>query len=93
MGATVGNVGAPSLIDNGSVEAPALALWDEVDGQSRWVVENKGVVPDVPVDNRPDLVAAGRDPQLEKAVEIIKARLAGTPPAPKRPRYGAAGVP
>ena len=57
------------------------------------MVENKGVVPDVPVDNRPDLVAAGRDPQLEKAVEIIKAKLAGERPAPKRPRYGVANGP
>lgn len=93
MGATIGNVGTPPAIDEGEVETAALALWDIVGGQSRWVVENKGVVPDISVDNRPDLVVAGRDPQLEKAIEVIKIKLAGTKPSPKRPPYGIFRVP
>lgn len=87
-GATIGNVGTPSTIDEGQVETSALALWDSIGGQSRWVVENKGIVPDITIDNRPDLVANGRDPQLEKAIEVIKAKLAGTKSMPKRPAYG-----
>jgi len=87
-GATIGNVGTPPTVDEGFVEASALALWDTVGGQSRWTIENRGVTPDVPVDNRPDLVVAGRDPQLEKAIELIKAKLAAKPfPSPKRPSY------
>lgn len=93
MGATIGNVGTPPTIDGGEVETAALALWDTVGGQSRWVVENKGVVPDIPVDNRPDLVIAGRDPQLEKAIEVIRAKLAGAKPPPKRPPYGTFRIP
>ena len=38
---------------------------------SQWVVENHGVDPDVPVDDRPDLVMQGHDPQLEKTVELV----------------------
>ena len=37
--------------------------------------EGIGVTPDVVVDLRPDLVAAGRDPQLERAVAEIMTRL------------------
>jgi tricorn protease len=86
-GATIGNVGTPQMIDEGAVETSALALWDTIGGQGQWVVENKGVVPDVIIDNRPDFVQAGRDPQLEKAIEVIKQQLAAQAPAATRPRY------
>ena len=33
-------------------------------------MENEGVAPDVEVEQLPSLVAAGRDPQLERAVEM-----------------------
>jgi tricorn protease len=71
-GATIGNVGTPSTIDEGQVETSALALWDSIGGQSRWVVENKGVVPDITIDNRPDLVANGRDPNLKRLSKSLK---------------------
>lgn len=29
------------------------------------------MAPDIEVDNRPDLVMAGHDPQLEKAIEVV----------------------
>jgi tricorn protease len=35
------------------------------------VVENHGVDPDIVVDNLPDQVMAGHDPQLEKAIEVV----------------------
>jgi tricorn protease len=93
MGATVGNVGTPPMIDKGEVETSALALWDTVGGQSRWIVENKGVVPDIPIDNRPDLVVNGRDPQLEKAIEIIKAKLFKEMLLPARSSYKSVKIP
>jgi tricorn protease len=86
-GATIGNVGTPATIDEGHVETSALALWDSINGQSKWIVENRGVIPEIPVDNRPDLVVSGRDPQLEKAIEVIKIKLAAAKPMPKRPAY------
>jgi tricorn protease len=79
------------MIDGGSVTAPSVAFWTHQNGKSEWVVENKGVPPDIEVDRRPDLVAAGRDAQLEKAIEIINEQLKKNPPArPARPPYGPA---
>jgi tricorn protease len=36
-----------------------------------WVVENEGVPPDVEVEQWPAEILAGKDPQLDKAIEII----------------------
>jgi tricorn protease len=44
-------------------------------------VENEGVAPDVEVGMAPKAVIEGRDPQLEKAVEIVLAELEAKPPA------------
>ena len=38
---------------------------------SQWIVENHGVAPDIEVDNRPDLVMKGQDPQLERAIQYL----------------------
>ncbi len=85
-GGLVGILGFPVLMDGGGVTAPNLAIWTE-DG---FVVENEGVAPDVEVEQTPKDVIAGRDPQLEKAIEIALAELAKNPPAvPKRPPYPA----
>ena len=35
----------------------------------RWAVENEGVAPDIDVENYPKDIIAGRDPQLERAVQ------------------------
>ena len=84
------------LMDGGSVTAPEFAFWSPEDG-GRWEVENVGVPPDYDVDQRPDLEIAGRDPQLEKAIELVMDALKKAPPAPHRPAYpgqriaGAAG--
>jgi tricorn protease len=51
-------------------------------------VENHGVDPDFVVPQRPDLVVEGHDPQLEKAIELVKEALKdykGLPPRPKFP--------
>jgi tricorn protease len=36
---------------------------------NRFAVENEGVAPDIDVENFPKDVIAGRDPQLERAVQ------------------------
>ncbi|MDX6713370.1 MAG: tricorn protease, partial [Blastocatellia bacterium] len=64
-------------------------IWQSDNGKSEWVVENKGVEPDVDVDLRPDLAVSGHDPQLEKAIEIINEQMKKDPPPhPTRPPYG-----
>jgi tricorn protease len=40
-----------------------------LDREGRWAVENEGVAPDIDVENYPKEVIAGRDAQLERAVD------------------------
>jgi tricorn protease len=52
----------------------------------RWIVENEGVAPDIEVDNLPADLAAGRDPQLDRAVAEVLKRIASEQPVrPDRP--------
>ncbi len=66
-GGLVGWGGEPPLVDGGFISAPSFGFFD-TDGQ--WAVENEGVAPDIEVFQDPKKVAAGHDPQLEKAVEV-----------------------
>ncbi|MFQ6069088.1 MAG: PDZ domain-containing protein [Candidatus Aminicenantales bacterium] len=75
-GGLVGILGFPVLMDGGYVTAPNLAIWTE-DG---WVVENVGVPPDIEVEQIPADVIAGKDPQLEKAIEVVMEELRKNPP-------------
>ncbi len=79
-GGLVGILGFPNLMDGGMVTAPNLAIFTE-DG---WVVENVGVPPDIDVEQDPAAVAAGKDPQLDRAIEVALKELAENPP-PKPP--------
>jgi len=83
-GGLVGILGYPVLMDGGRVTAPNLAIWTE-DG---WIVENQGVAPDIEVEQWPADVMAGKDPQLEKAIEVVLAELKTHPPKTlQRPKY------
>jgi tricorn protease len=83
-GGLVGTLGFPVLMDGGGVTAPNLAIWTE-DG---WVVENAGVPPDVEVDQNPADVMAGKDPQLERAIQLVMEELKKAAPVqPKRPAW------
>jgi tricorn protease len=88
-GGLVGTLGFPVLMDGGAITAPNLAIWSPEDG---WVVENEGVAPDIEVEQTPADVMAGRDPQLEKAIEVVMQALKAKPTAePKRPAYPVKG--
>ena len=65
-GALVGTLGVPATIDGGGITAPSLAFYDT---NGRWSIENEGVAPDIEVEITPADAAAGRDPQLERAVQ------------------------
>ena len=56
------------LMDGGYITRPEFSLYGL---NSEWLIENRGVEPDFVVDNRPDLVMQGHDPQLEKAIELV----------------------
>lgn len=73
------------LMDGGRVTMPTFAFYT-LEGE--WDVENRGVSPDIEVDNRPDLVVKGGDPQLEKAIEVIMRKIEEEPPKlPAKPKY------
>jgi tricorn protease len=75
-GGLVGTWDTPPLIDGGRFVAPRGGFFD-VNGA--WAVEAEGVAPDIEVMNDPKAVAAGRDPQLERAVEEALSRLRSNP--------------
>ncbi len=89
-GGLVGIQGGVSLVDGGNVTSPGFGIYDPAKGQ--WIAENTGVDPDIDIDARPDLVAKGQDPQLERAIEEIKKEMAKggrrfkTPEFPRMPR-------
>jgi len=78
-GGLIGLSGNPFLMDDGGVLVPTFRFLD-VDGA--WAVEGIGVAPDIEVLDRPDQVAAGQDPTLEKAVEVLLKSLEENPPRP-----------
>jgi tricorn protease len=87
-GGLIGLSGNPGLADGSLVNVPTFRFYDT---EGEWQVEGVGVAPDIEVEDRPDLVAKGQDPTLEKAVEVLLAELAKNPPrkieppAPPRP--------
>jgi len=84
-GGLIGRAGAPQLMDGGVVTAPSSGVWGP---NSQWDAENVGVPPDIEVEQEPELVRQGHDPQLEKAIEVVMAELAKSPVVkPKRPAY------
>ena len=72
MGAVIGT-GSYTLLDGSAIRTPGTGVWLTKDGQN---MENFGVPPDVRIDNTPVSHAAGKDMQIEKAVEVLKQELA-----------------
>jgi tricorn protease len=82
-GGLVGISQMPVLMDGGSVTAPGFAIWTPEDG---FTVENEGVPPDYDVEMWPKDVIAGKDPQLDRAIQIVMEELKKHPPEkPTRP--------
>jgi len=87
-GGLVGIGGYPLLLDGGSVTAPRYAIYG-LNGD--WEVENRGITPDVPVEELPKDAAAGHDLQLETGVQLVLDELKANPvpeiPVPAYPNY------
>jgi tricorn protease len=65
------------LADRGlarAAETPQFAL-----GTGEWLVENKGVEPDVTVENLPNASFKGEDAQLDTAVKLLLEKLKTDP--------------
>ena len=74
-----------SLVDGSSLRLPSWGCYT-LDGKD---IEFNGVQPDIKVLNNFDDKMNGRDPQLDKAIEVILGRLA----APLNPPAVPAGKP
>ncbi|UCC47866.1 MAG: PD40 domain-containing protein [Gemmatimonadota bacterium] len=75
----------PELIDGGRIGIPNRAAFDPT---GSWAIENEGVAPDIEVEWLPEDWRAGRDPQLERAIEMVLRLVVDNPPAEvKRPEY------
>jgi tricorn protease len=86
-GGLVGILNQQLTIDNGSVHQSNNAFYGR---EGKWLVENHGADPDVLVDNDPGTVMAGRDLQLEKAIEVMLEKIKANPlkfaPKPAYPK-------
>jgi tricorn protease len=88
-GGLVGTWDTPPFVDGGRMVAPRGGFYD-VNGE--WAVEGVGISPDIPVEQTPKDVIAGKDPQLEKAVQealkLLETQGVELKPEPKAPiRY------
>ncbi len=76
-GGLVGISGYPPLIDGGSITAPRWGLFGT---GGEWEVENIGIAPDIEVQQDPQLMREGGDPQLERGIAVALQLLAKSPP-------------
>jgi tricorn protease len=76
-GGVVGIRGTLPLLDGGFLNRPEFSRYD-VEGKE-WIMEGKGVEPDIVVDNDPAREYAGVDDQLNKAIEVIMKELKDHP--------------
>ncbi len=76
-GGLVGISGNARLVDGGYISVPRFGIYNE---EGEWIIEGIGVYPDIEVVDRPDELAKGNDPSLEKAVEVLLEELQQNPP-------------
>jgi len=83
-GGEVGSGGGYRLIDGGRINIPNYGEF--ADG--KWIIEGHGIEPDITVEQDPNLVLAGRDPQLDRAIAYLKEQIARKPvPKPVAPPF------
>lgn len=81
-GGVVGISNRGTLIDGGVTNVPQSAL---ANAKGEYIIEGYGVDPDIEVENDPRSVIAGRDPQLERAIDEMMKKIATPVKLPKRP--------
>ena len=81
-GGVVGITSRGPLIDGGTIFVPGSGLADE---NGNWIIEGYGVDPDIDVDNDPKSEIEGRDPQLERGIAEVMARLKTPVKLPAKP--------
>lgn len=76
-GGVVGIRGSLPFIDGGTLSKPEFAHFD-AQGKE-FIIEGRGVEPDIRVDNDPAKEYAGEDEQLNKAIEVVLDELKNNP--------------
>ena len=102
-GGVIGIGGLGPLIDGGDVFVPQFAGIVDLDG--KYTVEGHGVDPDIVVNEDVSQQLAGKDPQLDKAIEVLEKEIQAHPlnlppqppgldkaPPPMRPKSTAGAV-
>ena len=72
----VGISGNARLVDGGYISVPRFGIYDE---NGEWLIEGIGVSPDIEVVDRPEELAKGNDPGIQKAVEVLLDELKRNP--------------
>ncbi|MEJ5166730.1 MAG: S41 family peptidase [Thermoanaerobaculia bacterium] len=75
-GGLIGIINMLPLIDGGSVTQSNVGF---ANLKGEWVVENWGVVPDIEIEQTPERVIKGQDPQLEFGIDYILKKLKEKP--------------
>ena len=70
------------LVDNGIMRA---AETGQMDINGKFLIEGKGVTPDIEVDNLPRATFKGQDAQLDRAITELKKRIAEQPIVQPKP--------
>src|SRR5258708_198320 len=81
-GGVVGISNRGALIDGGGVNVPEVGF---ANAKGDWIIERYGVHPHIQVDNDPRSEIAGRDPQLERGIAEVMAKLKNPVKLPPRP--------
>ncbi|MEO0340379.1 MAG: S41 family peptidase, partial [Bacteroidota bacterium] len=73
------------LTDNGLARAPMNGVYSP---EGEWLIEGKGYVPDIELDNLPHETYNGKDAQLDAAIKLLKEKIAEDPrDVPPPPAY------
>jgi tricorn protease len=81
-GGVVGIQNRGALIDGGTIFVPGSGLANK---NGEWIIEGYGVDPDIEVDNDPKSEIEGKDPQLERGIAEVLARLKQPVKLPAKP--------
>jgi len=68
MGILVGISGYPPLLDGGRITSPNFGIFDL---NGNYIIENEGVAPDIFVEQTPKELLEGKDPQLERTINLL----------------------
>ena len=90
-GGIVGISGSRAYLDGQDMRTPFFTSYST---EGQWIIEGHGVDPDIDIDINPFEDYLGKDAQLDKAIEVLKAEmknfpaLPGTPAAPDKSKVG-----